>query len=91
MVEATGETTGAVPPGIPVSGEVATVEGDLEPPAAELDPAGSKVSTQEEERTTLAGGSQIAPKQASPGEPSPTIRPLRLVGEPLLKLRRSTR
>ncbi|XP_072149023.1 uncharacterized protein [Setaria viridis] len=91
VVKETEAAAGAVPPEVPVSGEVVMVEDGPEPPATEVNPAGTEVSAQEEGRTTMAGGSQDVPQHASPRDPAPTIKPLHWVGKPSLKLQRSAR
>lgn len=86
VVEVMEAAASAIPPEVPASGEVVVFGDDSEPLAAEVNPAGTKVSAQEEDRTSLAGGSRAVLQRASPGKTAPTVKPLRLVGKPSLKL-----
>nr|TKW09561.1 hypothetical protein SEVIR_6G110800v2 [Setaria viridis] len=75
---------------LPVIEEVIKIKDDLEPPVAEVDP-GSARTTQTAQAMAKASDDRATTIQAAPKKLSPTIKPLRLIGEPLLKLRILTR
>ncbi|XP_072151124.1 uncharacterized protein [Setaria viridis] len=82
----------------PIIEEVINIEYAPEPPIVVdsntsglmVDPVSARI-TRTAEAVAKAGNDRATTIQATPKGPSPTIKPLRLIGEPSLKLRRSTR
>lgn len=79
----------AVQERLPTIEEVIEIEDDPEPPVTEVDPADAR-TTQRTEMVAKAGDDRATTIQAALKKPTLNIKPLRLIGEPSLKLRRST-